>query len=236
MGEETSATSTLNLFAPFRGSLAFWALAPGQRRLQVGWFLEALRKVFPKGWGRVEGYQVFPSRGENDFLIWAAGTAGRPDSVADWFGRFAKATASYREWFEPGETFWGLTRPSPYVRKESSTTIDPIDGERLPYLFVYPFVKTHDWYALEMEERRKLMGEHIQVGRQFGDVNQLLLYAFGLQDQDFVVVYEARDPARFSQLVQELRGTAARAYTARDTPILTAVHRSDEELARLFDD
>jgi chlorite dismutase len=162
--------------------------------------------------------------------------AGRTDSLAFAFERFATATAPHRQWFEPGETLWGLTRPSPYVRKSSSTTIDPIDGERLPYLFVYPFVKTHDWYALEMEERRKLMGEHIQVGRRFGDVNQLLLYAFGLQDQDFVVVYEGRDPARFSELVQELRGTAARAYTARDTPILTAVHRSDEELARLFDD
>jgi len=221
---------TLNLFAPFRCSHAFWELPLAERRQKVVGWEEGLREGIP----RVETYQLFPSRGDMDLLVWAAAGAEEMGATDETFRRFAHATSPYRRWFEPGETMWGLTRPSPYVRKESSTTIDPLDGERLPYLFVYPFVKTHDWYTLSMEERRKLMGEHIQVGRKFGDVNQLLLYAFGLQDQDFVVVYESRDAARFSELVQELRGTAARAYTARDTPILTALHRPGNSLADLF--
>jgi chlorite dismutase len=224
------ANPTLNLFAPFRCTPAFWDLPLPERRQKIEGWHEALHDALP----RVEHYQLYPSRGTLDVLTWAAADASTPEVSNEVFRRFAHATSPYRRWLAPRETLWGLTRPSPYVRKESSTTIDPVHGDRLPYLFVYPFVKTHDWYRLGTEERRRMMGEHIQVGRKFGDVNQLLLYAFGLQDQDFVVVYESHDPARFSELVHALRATEARGYTARDTPVLTALHRPGGELADLF--
>ena len=46
----------------------------------------------------------------------------------------------------------------------------------------------------------------------------------GVQDQEFVVVYETDDLTRFSDLVNQLRSTEARAYTERDTPLTTALH------------
>jgi chlorite dismutase len=52
-----------------------------------------------------------------------------------------------------------------------------------------------------------------------------LLYSTGLQDQEFVVVYETRDLLRFSRLVTDLRSTAGRPYTERDTPLHTAIHQ-----------
>ena len=214
------AERTLSLFAAFRGTARLWELAAAERR----GVLEGWREALAGAAERVETYQVYPARGEADLLVWAAAGADEAEAPGTAFERFARAVAPFRQWFEPGTTLWGMTKPSPYVRKESSTTIDPLAGERLPYLVVYPFVKTHEWFVLEAEERRRLMGEHIRVGRKYGDVNQLLLYSFGLQDQDFVVVYESRDLGRFSELVHELRATEARAYTARDTPIHTAVH------------
>lgn len=39
------------------------------------------------------------------------------------------------------------------------------------------------------------------------------------------MVYEAEDLVLFSNLVQALRGTEARRYTLRDTPIFTALYR-----------
>jgi chlorite dismutase len=65
------------------------------------------------------------------------------------------------------------------------------------------------------------------VGREFREVRQLLLYSFGLQDQELVVVYETTDLARFSELVRELRGTEARRFTALDTPVLVGRHVPD---------
>ena len=72
-----------------------------------------------------------------------------------------------------------------------------------------------------------MMFEHIKIGKQFPDITQLLLYSTGLQDQEFVVVYETDDLARFSKLVTELRSTAARPYTLRDSPLHTAIRVGD---------
>jgi chlorite dismutase len=73
------------------------------------------------------------------------------------------------------------------------------------------------------------MMEHIKIGKQYEDITQLLLYSTGLQDQEFVVVYETRDLLRFSRLVTDLRSTAGRPYTERDTPLHTAIYQSGLE-------
>ena len=79
---------------------------------------------------------------------------------------------------------------------------------------------------MSREARQGMMNEHIRIGIQ------LLLYSFGVQDQEFVVVYEMDDLHQFSDLVNELRSSEARRYTLRDTPLHTAIyHPADETLA-----
>ncbi|HEX2325704.1 MAG TPA: chlorite dismutase family protein, partial [Chloroflexota bacterium] len=46
-----------------------------------------------------------------------------------------------------------------------------------------------------------------------------------LDDQEFVVAFEAESPAEFLDLVMALRGSAASRYTLRDTPAFTCVAR-----------
>jgi chlorite dismutase len=74
---------------------------------------------------------------------------------------------------------------------------------------------------------RSRQEKHIKIGKQYEDITQLLLYSTGLQDQEFVVVYETVDLARFSSLVTDLRSTRGRPFTERDTPLHTAVHQAD---------
>ncbi len=78
------------------------------------------------------------------------------------------------------------------------------------------------------------MNEHIRVGHQYPEIKQLLLYSFGVQDQEFIVVYEMATLYRFSELVNELRSSDVRVYTERDTPVYTGVWRSPQEMANLF--
>jgi chlorite dismutase len=78
------------------------------------------------------------------------------------------------------------------------------------------------------------MNEHIRIGKSYEEISQLLLYSFGLQNQEFVVVYETDDLARFSDLVNELRDTEARRFTLRDTPLHTAIYRPAEETLKLW--
>ncbi len=88
---------------------------------------------------------------------------------------------------------------------------------------------------MSKDARQGMMNEHIRVGHQYPEIKQLLLYSFGLQDQEFIVVYEMDDLAQFSDLVNELRSTEARRYTERDTPIFTGVYHPAEETLRLWE-
>ena len=74
----------------------------------------------------------------------------------------------------------------------------------------------------------------MRLGKSYTEISQLLLYCFVLQDQEFVVVYEADDLIQFSDLVRELRGTDGRLYTERDTPLYTAIYHSADETRSLW--
>jgi chlorite dismutase len=125
-------------------------------------------------------------------------------------------------WATVPHSFLAMTKPSEYS-DESRLEIRPAHGK---YLFVYPFVKTRDWYRLPAEERQGIMAEHIRVGREYPEIDLNTSYSFGLDDQEFVVAFETDDPARFLDLVQRLRGTDASAFTLRDTPVLTCISMS----------
>ena len=70
------------------------------------------------------------------------------------------------------------------------------------------------------------MADHIRVGRTYPEITINTAYSFGIDDQEFVVSFEADDPGMFLDLVQELRGTESSSYTLRDTPIFTCVAMS----------
>ncbi|HWQ14354.1 MAG TPA: chlorite dismutase family protein [Roseiflexaceae bacterium] len=129
---------------------------------------------------------------------------------------------------------WGFTRPSSYTRRPT-TQEQAVDlNERQTYLVVYPFSKTTEWYLMSRDARQGMMNEHMRVGHEYADIRQVLLYATGLDDQEFVVAYECEDLPRFSQLVVALRDTEARRYTLKDTPIITGIHRPLREALELI--
>jgi chlorite dismutase len=142
--------------------------------------------------------------------------------------------AGMGRWMTVTHALTGFIRASRYVRKPGTQEQALISGERGRYLIVYPFTKTADWYRLSRETRQGMMNEHIRVGHDFPQVRQLLAYSTGLDDQEFIVAYETDDLAAFQDLVTALRETEARRYTLRDTPILTAVHRSVDDLLALL--
>jgi chlorite dismutase len=96
-------------------------------------------------------------------------------------------------------------------------------------------VKTREWYGKPADERWRIMQEHIKVGREYPDIDLNTSYSFGLDDQEFVVAFEADDPSRFLDLVQRLRTTEASAYTKRDTPTFTCVNTSVERALSALD-
>ena len=230
--EEPSAGApdpvVLGHFATYRLGGPFWELDGAERRRRARAWCDALA-------GAADSVQLYLVQGIEraaDVLVWGSMRVQNLTSPADFFRRRAAVDGAYRDVLEPIDVIWGMTRPSEYSRSaKSAQEIDPFAERRAPYLIAYPFTKTAEWYLLGRETRQGMMNEHIRIGKQFREITQLLLYSFGLQDQEFVVVYETDDLTLFSRLVYDLRDTEARRYTKSDTPLHTGVLISPDEWA-----
>jgi chlorite dismutase len=226
MAEQTP--KILNHFAFFRFRENYYQLEVSKRQQINRLLLDRLANAAE----HLDIYQVYPASISADILVWTATEADKPDSLQEFFTNFGEATNPLRDLIEPVHTLWGLTKPSQYTKSRSTQEIDPFAKSRKPYLTIYPFTKTGDWYLMSREARQGMMNEHIRIGKEFPEIRQLLLYSFGLQDQEFVVVYETSDLAQFSDLVYVLRDTEARRYTKGDAPLFTAIyHRPEDTLA-----
>ncbi len=133
----------------------------------------------------------------------------------------------------PSLAFLSMSKRSVYVDKlnpehdDVRSTIKPGRGK---FVFVYPFVKSRDWYLAPHEVRQEVMDEHIWVGNKYPTVKLNTTYSFGIDDQDFVVAFEGDYPEDFVDLVMELRETQGSKYTVRDTPIVTGIKGTIEEV------
>ncbi|AFU59798.1 putative chlorite dismutase [Candidatus Nitrososphaera gargensis Ga9.2] len=126
--------------------------------------------------------------------------------------------------------FLSAMRPSVYSSKVIPSFMT--DAQPLKYCIVYPFVKSREWYLLPFEERKKMMDEHIAVGRKFPQVRLNTTSSFGLDDQDFMLAFETEDLMAFQELIMQLRETKVSKYVVRDTPMIVCVHREIEEIIK----
>jgi chlorite dismutase len=221
---------TINHFMFMRFSEPFWA-QPLEKRAS---FFADFVKDLAKGGVCSNFYQLSPMSAELDFMVWSVAPLENENDEAKFFEQLAHATNPRRRLIQPVVNLWGYTRPSVYAHNPSPQEIDPFALKRQTYLVLYPFVKTIQWYLLGKDTRQGMMNEHIRIGHQYPEIKQLLLYSFGVQDQEFVVVYETENLYRFSELVNELRGSDVREYTERDTPVYTGIWRSTDAMAELF--
>ncbi len=171
----------------------------------------------------LRSYSLMATRGDADFFLWAVS-----DSL-DCFQSLATRVMStgLGRYLQTPYSYLAMTRKSVYVDKHQHEgqegALRAIKPKGSKFLFVYPFVKTRDWYLLPKERRQEMMDAHIAVGHKYPGVRINTSYSFGLDDQEFVVSFEGDEPGEFLDLVMDLRETEGSKYTVRDTPIFTGV-------------
>jgi chlorite dismutase len=175
----------------------------------------------------LRAFSTVGTRGDTDLMLLSQAT--NLERIHEF--HVVLAQSGLMKWCTQPYSFLAMTKPSEYS-DESRLEVRPAHAK---YLFVYPFVKTREWYVLPPDERWTIMQEHIKVGKQYPDIDLNTSYSFGLDDQEFVVAFEGDDPARFLDLVQRLRTTEASRYTKRDTPTFTCVAASVERALSALD-
>jgi chlorite dismutase len=172
-------------------------------------------------------YSLVGTRGDADLLLWQVAD-GLEALQALQTAVFSTQLGAY---LSVPYSYLAVNRRSTYEIPESSRSAGPAASiaarpQDSRYLFVYPFVKSREWYALPRARRQELMEEHVSTARRHPAIRANTAYSFGLDDQEFVLAFEGDDPADFADLVMELRETRASAYTHRDTPVFTCIQMS----------
>lgn len=215
-------------------NFAFYKVDPAWRRLPKE-EREASKKEFGAAveeWRQrmlLIPYSTVGLRPETDFMLWRI--AESLDLLQE-MSRALNKTALGAYLTTP-YSFVAMTKRSIYVDKhvhpgQEGRRAAIVPGE-YRYLFVYPFVKTRDWFLLPIEQRQEMMDVHIKVGHQFPSVKLNTTYSFGLDDQEFVVAFESDKPGDFVDLVMALRETEGSRFTLRDTPIITCIRKPIHE-------
>jgi chlorite dismutase len=164
-------------------------------------------------------YSTVGTRGDTDLLI-----VTQSPLLADIHTfHVVLAQSGLAKWATTPYSYLAMTKPSPYSDSQTRTELLVSDRK---YAFIYPMEKKREWYGLPSEERMRIMRAHIDTGRRYPQITINTAYSFGIDDQEFVVSFEADDPGDFLDLVQELRATESSAWTLRDVPIFTCVSMS----------
>jgi chlorite dismutase len=163
-------------------------------------------------------YSLVGTRGDCDMMVRAAASSLEPIHEL----HVLLNQSGLMRWAEIAHSYLAMTKESPYS-DEPDKPLEPRQGADSRYLIVYPMWKKREWYRLSGEERMRVMRDHIEVARKFTGIETNTSYSFGLDDQEFVVAFDADDPSEFLDLVQELRTTESAAYTESETPIFTCI-------------
>ena len=175
----------------------------------------------------LQTFSLVGTRGDAELLLVAE--AENLDRIHEF--HVVLSQSGLMKWADIPYSFLGMRKASEYSDDEREV----VRGFRGKYVFVYPFVKTREWYALSGDERWRIMQEHIAVGREYPGVDNHTTYSFGLDDQEFVVAFDTDDVGSFLDLVQRLRTTEASSFTKRDTPSFTCISMSLERALNALD-
>ena len=178
----------------------------------------------------LRAYSLVGTRGDCDLMVRAI--ASRLDPIHELHVLLNQS--GLMRYADVPYSYLAMTKESPYS-DEPDRPLGPREGADSRYLIVYPLWKRRDWYRLPAEERMRVMRDHIAVARRFTGIETNTAYSFGLDDQEFVVAFDADDPAHFLDLVQELRGTESSTYTEFETPIFTCISASVERALDALD-
>lgn len=117
----------------------------------------------------------------------------------------------------PEKCMVSITEASEYINPDNPNVAELREGRLHPrdlpdtrVVCIYPMSKSREaganWYALDFEERRRLMGGHGRLGATFrGRVSQLITAATGLSDWEWQVTLFSDDPKAIKDIVYEMR-------------------------------
>lgn len=164
-------------------------------------------------------YDVSGLRADADVMIWWH--APVVDALQDAYNAFRRTQLG--RVLSPVWSQAALHRPAEFNRAHIPAFL--AGEEPRPYLCVYPFVRSYEWYLLPDAERRTMLAEHGRMARDFTDVRANTVASFALGDYEWMLAFEADELHRIVDLMRHLRGSEARRHVREEVPFYTGRRR-----------
>jgi hydrogen peroxide-dependent heme synthase len=169
-------------------------------------------------------YDLAGMRADADLMVWWH--APRSDDLQEAYHRLRR-TALGRH-LDPVWSQVALHRPAEFNKSHVPAFL--AEEEARAYVCVYPFVRSHEWYLLPDPERRAMLVEHGQMGRDYPDVRANTVASFALGDYEWILAFEADELHRIVDLMRHLRGSQARLHVREEIPFYTGPRREIADL------
>lgn len=181
----------------------------------------AARDIVVRGW-----YDVSALRADADIVLWMH--AESSDALQDAYHSFLRTRLGSA--LTPVWSQMALHRPAEFNKSHVPAFL--ADEEARKYVCIYPFVRSYEWYLLDDEERRDMLVEHGQMGRDYPDVRANTVASFALGDYEWILAFEADELHRIVDLMRHLRGSKARMHVREEIPFYTGRRRAIADLVR----
>ncbi|VXB37879.1 hydrogen peroxide-dependent heme synthase [Aeromicrobium sp. 9AM] len=173
-------------------------------------------------------YDLSGLRADADLMVWwHAPTSDALQAAYNAFRRTELGSHLAPVWSQ-----LALHRPAEFNRSHIPAFM--AEEETHPYVCVYPFVRSYEWYLLPDEERRDMLREHGMQARDYPDVRANTVASFALGDYEWILAFEADELHRIVDLMRELRASRARRHVREEVPFYTGRAHTVTELTELW--
>ena len=169
-------------------------------------------------------YDVSGLRADADVMVWWHSAS--PDALQEAYAMFRRT--GFGRHLTPVWSQMALHRPAEFNKSHLPAFL--ANEEARPYICVYPFVRSYEWYLLPDEERRFMLAEHGKMARGYPDVRANTVASFALGDYEWMLAFEADELHRIVDLMRDLRASSARRHVREEVPFYTGRRRSVTEL------
>ncbi|WP_428981963.1 hydrogen peroxide-dependent heme synthase [Microbacterium horticulturae] len=173
-------------------------------------------------------YDVSGFRADADLLFWLHGPTPRELQAALRTLRRVPAIAA----LTPRQTFVAVHRDAEFNKRHIPAFVRGVEPK--PWLAVYPFVRSKDWYLLRDSERSRMLAEHGRAGAGYTGVLTNTVAAFALGDYEWVVPIESDELVDLVDMMRDLRYVDARRHVIEETPFFTGHVVSTAEVAEVL--
>jgi len=169
-------------------------------------------------------YDLAGMRADADIMVWWH--ASTSDDLQEAYHRLRRTRLGRH--LRPVWSQVALHRPAEFNKSHVPAFL--AEEHARAYVCVYPFVRSYEWYLLPEQERRAMLVEHGQMGRDYPDVRANTVASFALGDYEWILAFEADELHRIVDLMRHLRSSTARRHVREEIPFYTGPRREIVDL------